>query len=355
MDSMRVAILARRSASGVAAALIGILLLSLAIISCGGGGEDNGGSASPIFSPVVFMADKNVAGVVELFASSSDGADIIKLSGSLVSGGDVVAFKISPDGIFAAYVADQSRDQVFELYVVPVDGGQRAVRISGSFMAGDGIIEISPGEYAFAWAPDSSYVAYLADQRLAGVIELFSNQPTGSSPPIRLSELPLLPANDVDVSEFKWSPDSSLIAYRANQASSSIIDLYTTAPNQGISLKITSGLVPGRQVTAFAWAPEPDSSGVFPIAFIADKTAPGLFQLWTTSPNNSNNVLVSGSLNNLSGDVIDFAWAPAPDNSGISRIAYIADEDEDEVFELLYNRIERACHHQNFRKPGQWR
>ena len=142
MDSMRVTIPAKRSASGIAAASIGILFLSLVIISCGGGGEDNGGNpGSPIFSPVVFMADKNVAGTVELFASSNDGADIIKLSGNMVSGGDVVAFKISPDGIFAAYVADQSRDQVFELYVVPVDGGQSAVKISGFFMAGERHIE----------------------------------------------------------------------------------------------------------------------------------------------------------------------------------------------------------------------
>ena len=326
----------KTSASGAWQVFSVLIMTAMIIVSCGGSSEDN--NTPVVFSPVVFTADKDVAGVVELFASSRDGADIIKLSGNPVAGGDVVDFAISPDGVYVAYVADQNTDGVFELYVVPVDKSSRetAVKISGTFMAGDGIVETSPGQYAFAWAPDSSRVAYLADQLTAGVVELFSNQPTGNSTTtILLSRPLLLPAADIDVSEFEWAPDSSLIAYRANQTSSSIVDLYTTAPNQGFSQQITSGLAPGRQVTEFAWSPVTIPPSGFRIAFIADKTIQGVFQLWTTSPNNSNNVLVSGTLTNLSGDVIVFAWAPQLDSSDVLRIAYIADEQQDEVFELF--------------------
>lgn len=326
-DWIRETILARRSVSGVPVLLAGMLLMSLSILSCGGGsGDDNGGGNGPaIFSPVVFMAAKDVAGTVELFASSDDGANVIKLSGNLVAGGDVVDFKISPDGIFAAYVADQSTDQVFELFVVPVDKatGESAVKISGFFMAGNGIEEISPGEYAFAWSPDSSWIAYLADQRIAGVIELFSNQPSGNSTTTRrLSDLPTL--------EFKWAPDSSLIAYKAGPTVNNGVNLYTTTVDQLLSQQITSGLPPGRQATEFAWSPVVITPDTFRIAFIADRTDEGLFQLFTTSANNDNNILVSGGLNNLSSEVISFAWAPDG-----TRIAYIADDEEDEVFALF--------------------
>ena len=37
---------------------------------------------------------------------------------------------------------------------------------------------------------------------------------------------------DRAVEEFKWAPDSSLIAYRADQAINDVPDLYTTAPDQ---------------------------------------------------------------------------------------------------------------------------
>jgi len=46
----------------------------------------------------VFTAAKDVAGTVELYASSDDGREITKLSGDLVGGGDVFAF-VSMRGI----------------------------------------------------------------------------------------------------------------------------------------------------------------------------------------------------------------------------------------------------------------
>ena len=343
VDWIREITLAKRMVSGLAAAFIGLLMLSLTFISCGdGNGDGDGGSTGiPIFPPTVFTAAKDVAGRVELYASFDDGREIIKLSADLVSGGNVVDFKISPDGIFAAYVADQKTDQVFELYVVPVDKnfGDRAVKVSGFFMAGDGIKEISPGDYAFEWSPDSSRVAYLADQRVAGVIELFSSEPSGSNN-ARLSQLP---ATDREVEEFKWAPDSRQIAYRADQEINDVADLYTTSPTELISLRITSGLGPGQQTAEFNWAPNSSR-----IAFIADKTAPGLFQLWTTSPNDANNVLVSGSLLNPSSEVVEFAWAPDS-----SLIAYIADDENDEVFELFTTRPAAPPNRQNFRRPGE--
>ena len=47
----------------------------------------------------VFTAAKDVAGMVELYASSDDGSEITKFSGDLVGGGDVFAFDVSMRGI----------------------------------------------------------------------------------------------------------------------------------------------------------------------------------------------------------------------------------------------------------------
>jgi hypothetical protein len=434
-DWIRENTLVKRSVSGLAVTFIGILILSLTFISCDGGGSsgDGGSREIPIFSPAVFMADKDVAGTVELYASFDDGDDNIKLSGSLVSGGEVVDFQVSPNGIFVAYVANQDNIQKFELYVVPVDKAddETAVKVSGS-MAGSGIKEISLGseEYYFAWAPNSTRIAYIADQDTAGVFELFTSTPDGSDnvqvsgalvsggdvqdfewePAITViayvadqdtddvQELYVSPAdgdtpNDLvsgasmagsgiklisdgkyafswapdnewiayiadqdtqdkfelytsesklkndnfkvsailgdnsDVDQFAWAPKntpSKKIAYLVNDDNSDVTELFTTLPSVLDSLLISTGLALGKKVIIFEWAPT-----LARIAFIADKTTLKLFQLWTSSPNNSNNVLVSGDFLSNS-DVIAFKWAPDS-----SRIAFIADDLEDEVFELF--------------------
>ena len=124
------------------------IFLILFLLSCGSGSDDEDNGSQPVsdlvdLQPLVFMADKDIKGTVELYVSSEAGSDIKKLSGTLVDGGDVVDFRISPDGKFVAYVADQDTNQVFELYVSETDKliGDSEVKVSGT-MAGNGIKEI---------------------------------------------------------------------------------------------------------------------------------------------------------------------------------------------------------------------
>jgi len=252
-------------------------------VSCDSDGDNGDNGTKQVtdlanLQPLVFMADKDIKGTVELYVSSEAGGDIKKLSGTLVAGGDVVDFRISPDGRFVAYVADQDTDQVFELYVSETEKliGDKEVKVSAT-MAGNGIKKIVTGDYAFSWASDSSRIAYLADQRTAGVIELFSALPNGKS-----------------------------------------------------NIRLSGNLGSDRDVVEFLWAPSSQR-----VAFIADKNTPGLFQLWTTSPTNAKNVLVSSLIPVGDGDVIEFAWAP---EIGTNRIAYLADENKDEMFELFTTR-----------------
>jgi hypothetical protein len=319
--------MASRVGSTILAAVLGLVLLSFFLLSCGGSGGsgDEEITETVNFSPVVFMSDKDTTGTIELYASFDDGTNIIKLSGTLVAGGNVVDFRVSPNGIWVAYAADQDTNDVFELYVVPVDktAGEDAVKVSGTPMAGDGIKETDTGRYAFQWAPDTSRVAFLADQTIDGVIELYSNTPDGQTNR-RLSIL----GTGRDVEDFAWSPNLAnhrLIAYRADQQTPDVIELWTTSPTSSSSQKISSGVSFPINVTAFKWAPDADR-----IAFLADKDKDNdnTFILYTTFPNSINDVQVSDILAGTSG-VINFKWSPNSD-----RLAYLVELVTSE-FELL--------------------
>jgi hypothetical protein len=67
------------------------------------------------------------------------------VSGALVNGGDVTDFKWAADSSAIAYKADQSVNDVIELFASLPDGSKNA-KISGSLIAGGEVFE-------FEWVP----------------------------------------------------------------------------------------------------------------------------------------------------------------------------------------------------------
>jgi len=311
-----------------------MVLLSLLVLSCGGSSDDPLKTEDPpIFPTIVFIADKDSDGVVELYASFNDGTEIVKLSNALVFGGDVVDFLISPDGFFVAYVADQDINGVFELYVVVVDktAGDTAVKVSEP-MAGSGVFLPPSGKFSFGWAPDSSRVAYIANQNSANTFELFTATPDGQENDL-VSALPD-PNPGRNVKDFEWEPDSTLIAYVADQDSNGKFELYVSPSDSNIGNRKVSGIfvngsgvreippVPSGEYL-FGWAP--DSSR---LAYIANQVTEDIFELFTSTPDGATKLKRSGDMGN-NGKVDEFAWAP--DNS---QIAYLADQLNDLGVEL---------------------
>jgi Tol biopolymer transport system component len=313
--------------------MIALPLASILIMACNGSVDDGGGTGrqlgSSIFPPAVFIADKDVNGVDELYAAFNDGTEIVKLSDPLVTRGNVAAYRISPDGFYVAYVADQDTAGLFELYVVPVDKtpDETAVKVSGP-MAGNGILQLPSGEYLFRWAPDSSRIAYVADQNSLRVFELFTSTPDGTKNDI-ISDLPDPTTNpDRDVRNFEWAPNSTLIAYIADQDTNEVFELYVSpSDNNTPNVKVSGTRLDGNGIKelaplpsgeyAFAWAPNSSR-----IAFLADQRIDGIeeFELYTNLPDGTNILRVSGPQGNSS-QVDDFAWAP---NS--RQIAYRANQ-----------------------------
>jgi dipeptidyl aminopeptidase/acylaminoacyl peptidase len=107
-----------------------------------------------------------------------------KLSGDMISGGDVHFYQISADGRRVVFVADARLNNVDELFSVLTTGGQR-VQLSTPLMADQNVSQ-------FVVSPDSQYVAYLVSETskshglylvpISGgsPVELFGDLPDGN-------------------------------------------------------------------------------------------------------------------------------------------------------------------------------
>jgi hypothetical protein len=276
-------------------------------------------------SRVAYIADAK-KDVFELFSSTPSGKQKNLISDLADADSDVEDFEWEPRSTLIAYVADQDRDDVIELYTAAADGADltagagRTVRVSGT-MAGSGIKEnpAGSGKYAFAWAPDSTWIAYIADQFSFDKFDLLTSTPDGTrnSPISRAQE---------DVREFIWAPNSERVAYTANDIGRNKIDLYSGSKSgSGSSILHSTGITTGQQVSTFKWAP--DSSR---IAFKSDRDSL-FFRLFSVQPVNSSVFAITPGLDSLS-DVIDFKWQAKILINSELLLAYRVDAREFELF-----------------------
>jgi len=172
------------------------------------------------FDGLVYLADANLAGMTELFRTTADAPSVAKLGRVRPGSGDVRSFRISPDRTKVAIHGNLETDQVFELYVADLLSGQPAVKVSGTLVAGGNVSS------DYAWAPDSSRIAYRADQETDRIDELYTVAPDGTA---NLKVSGALIAEG-DVWGYAWAPDSSRIAYRADQETDEVAPWRRTEP-----------------------------------------------------------------------------------------------------------------------------
>ena len=166
---------------------------------------------------VVYGATQRFASVFELFRSRSDGTENLRLSGDLISGGNVDRFAICPNGNRVVYLADQNVDQQFELFSVGLDG-TGLVRLSQPLP--HPLADVTD----FTFTPDCATVVYLADQERHGVDELYS-VPIAGGLPYRVSS----PQSWLgDLQDFRITPDGQTVIYLDNYESRSTWELFTT-------------------------------------------------------------------------------------------------------------------------------
>ncbi len=298
---------------------------------------------APDSSRLAYRANQEIDGVTELFVGNRCcHQDNTKVSGAMVSGGNVQRIYWAPDGLRIAYLADQETDNLRELFTVEANGDNGA-KVSGAMAPGGGI----DGSSAVAWAPDSSRIAYAARQDSSGVPEVYTSAPDSAVGNLRVSGP--MPAGGGFDDDLTWAPDSSRVAYLAYEPTTETTELFTalaTVADSAVRLHPDLVTDPGGgggetdpgHVSRYAWAP--DSSRV---VYVAVQDVLGIFELYSSTPEGAaNNVKVSGTMAaeiaGSSGGLRDFAWSPDG-----SRLAYAAEQDEEQVMELYVTAPDSAA------------
>jgi|GEM_PF-358032 len=267
---------------------------------------------------IAYRATQSLADAVELYTVRSNGADNVKLHTDFATGQNVDAFAWAPDASRVAYTANQfpppPATATIELYTSSPSGSTDNIRVSGDLVS-DGNVD------RFIWAPNSGRIAYRADQIIDEMFELFVTRPNQEFD-VQVS-LPLIEPGDVRIN-FAWAPDSSRIAYRANFVNevlfvSDKLGLYTGRPDGTEKTRVSGGMQPAAAgVRSFQWAP--DSSL---LTYVADQVKVDQFDLFVTTPDIATPLPAKISLFDVTvidGEVTSSSWSP---NS--NRIAFIAD------------------------------
>jgi Tol biopolymer transport system component len=234
----------------------------------------------------------------------------LKLSGANLGAANTTAtLTIQDTDPFAAFIARQSAGEPAELFVI--DLSQRKVKVSDLSGAPNSAGNVTE----FLWAPDHSRLAYVADRNEAEVFELFSVVANGSAAPVRLNaELVTDSAGTIgDVLKFAWSPDSTQLAYVADQEVDQVLELFTVSADVSAApVKVRDGLaIEGKDIFNFAWSPDGRH-----IAYELDQGNPEFLGPLFVASFDPNGVVENVQLSNLG--VSSFAWSPNRD-----RVAFV--------------------------------
>jgi Tol biopolymer transport system component len=201
---------------------------------------------SPDSERVVFIADREVAGRLDLYSVPIDGRPgLRKLDQALLSTRDVLDFAISPDGRAVVYRANAPGQDQLDLFRVPIEGlDPPARRTSGEIRKGSRIrLSQLPDAYQtesdYAFTADGTQVLFRinspgAPQRF----DLFRVPADGSSAPVRLSDE--LPSRRQTVSSFALSPDQSRVVYLSDAVAWQRFELFSVPLAGGPVVRLDS-------------------------------------------------------------------------------------------------------------------
>ncbi len=280
---------------------------------------------------VVYMAGEEY--FPELYSVPiTGGSPPVELNPPLVSGGRIVTFKLSPDGALVAYSADQEVDERFELFLVPSDGSAPAVKLNAPLVAGgDADICTSDVVPHPSFTPDGLRFLYRADQTQDEVFELYSVPVDLSSPPVKLNG-PLVAGGDVSyfAACFFVGPDGGRVLYHADQETDQIYELYSVpADGSAAAIKLNGPLAAGGSVAVLVQI-APDGSRA---VYVAPQDTPGVQELYVVPLDGSAAPLKLNGQLDSGGDVRPYDDGVQITADG-ARVVYVADQDTNERFEL---------------------
>jgi Tol biopolymer transport system component len=296
---------------------------------------------------VVFLADLSANDVFELYAVPLTGGTPVKLGPTPVSGGDVTDFEIDPAGLVAVFLADARVNGRVELFRAPLDGSFASTRVSAALPTTGDVTD-------FAFTPDGRHVIYRADARADQRFELFRvplggppppHRRPGAEPPARVTLLTPLPPGAAVQADWSLAPDGSQVVYRANAEAGARFELYRVFVDASAApAKLNGPLATSGDVLAFAIAP--DSSRV---AYLADQRVDGVNELFS-APLGGGPAL---ALDDLPAFADATAFSISPDSAHVVFLADAATDGVAELFRVPLDGSGPAWRLNPFLAPGQ--
>jgi Tol biopolymer transport system component len=205
----------------------------------------------PVLQPQWSPADERLAMLIGRRLEVLDGATGLRhvVNSPLVANRWVQAYAWSPDGGSIAYTANQEDYFKFELYHVDMSGPAPARKRKVSPTVAHDIMVDS-----LLWSPDSSHLAYRANQDVAGRQELYAAERADGNlgVPVRMNAP--LTRDGALVYQTRWSPDGSRLLYGANDTGAFMTQLFVVALSlPGEATSVADGPDAGEA----AWAPCP--------------------------------------------------------------------------------------------------
>lgn len=177
------------------------------------GGEVNSFDISPDGNYVVFRADKDLVGKMELYSVNLQTLEVIRLSESMSDTYDISNILISPDSQWVVYSVNTSSSGRY-LRSVPISGGNSKI-ITHPLQSS------SRNARNFAITPDSAYVIFTSDYATEDFYELYKSPITGvyiglpPNPTVLPEKLNSGLPVDHYVSDFQVSANGTYIIYQA--------------------------------------------------------------------------------------------------------------------------------------------
>ena len=283
-----------------------LLALIIYLTSC-----NSSNNVTP-YSEVIFLADKETALTFELYRTDVKGSAIKRISHDLPLNGDVIDFSLSPNGEYVAYRATSGNSTLSELFISYINGGI-TYKVSGDFPVQP---PVTAGVYQYAWSADSRYLAYLASHQ--GDINYKTLFVTNT---IDRSSVNVTP--NTEAASFLWSPDSlhiSCTAIKINDVNS--LGIYIVDKNGQNEIKVSGNLQANETVfnDGYFWSPD----GLY-LTYVK-RNSSSIEEMYIVMANGTNNTNLSNGIN-----AIPEYWTWAPNSS---RIAYVADQDTPDTYEL---------------------
>lgn len=189
---------------------------------------------SPDDTKLTFVAKKNASTATEAYVVNEDGTNELKISGSIIAGGDVWHVGITNSKVILH--GDLETLNRYELWSVNFDGSSRT-KLSGAMVA-NGVIYI----YGNNWDLSSDYtkVIFKADKSVDNVDEVWSVNLDGSN----LTKLSGALVSGGDVQTL-WSVESSYTIFAADKDIDTLNEFYLAKNDGSLLFKLHPALALG--------------------------------------------------------------------------------------------------------------